>query len=53
MHDHNQSGMRMSLLAAEQNGQSDWTPASSGIPGLEPTQRLSDVRRLGLFYNGS
>ena len=44
--------MSMSRVVAQQNAELNWTPASAGIPGLEPTQRLSDVRRLGLFYDG-
>ncbi|GKT54146.1 DNA repair protein RAD9 [Colletotrichum tofieldiae] len=46
----NASAMHLGRAVAEENGEFDPTPASSA--GLEPTQRLSDVRRLGLFYQG-
>ncbi|GJC96044.1 DNA repair protein rad9 [Colletotrichum higginsianum] len=46
----NPSAMHLGRAVAEENGEYNPTPASSA--GLEPTQRLSDVRRLGLFYQG-
>ena len=49
----NPATMHMSALAAGQSGQPEWTPASSGIPGLEPTQPLSDVQKFGLFFRQS
>ncbi|KAM0323309.1 hypothetical protein ACHAQA_008901 [Verticillium albo-atrum] len=45
------SGLRLNRPAAEASNEVNPTPASSF--GLEPTQRLSDVERLGLFYRGS
>ncbi|KXH41089.1 hypothetical protein CNYM01_04604 [Colletotrichum nymphaeae SA-01] len=44
------SSMHLDRKVAEENAEFDPTPASSA--GLEPTQRLDDVRRLGLFYQG-
>ncbi|OLN85498.1 DNA repair protein rad9 [Colletotrichum chlorophyti] len=46
----NASTMHLSRAVTQENGEPDPTPASSA--GLEPTQPLSDVRRLGLFYRG-
>ncbi|KAL0931343.1 DNA repair protein rad9 [Colletotrichum truncatum] len=44
----NTSSMHLGRSVAEQNGEINPTPASSF--GLAPTQPLSDVKRLGLFY---
>ncbi|WYZ39844.1 hypothetical protein EsH8_IV_000185 [Colletotrichum jinshuiense] len=44
------SAMHLGRDVAEGSREHDPTPVSSA--GLEPTQRLSDVRRLGLFYQG-
>ncbi|TDZ18750.1 DNA repair protein rad9 [Colletotrichum orbiculare MAFF 240422] len=44
----NYSAMHLDRGVTEDRGGFDPTPASSD--GLEPTQPLSDVRRLGLFY---
>ncbi|KAK2035212.1 hypothetical protein LX32DRAFT_688854 [Colletotrichum zoysiae] len=44
------SATHLGRAVAEQNNEFEPTQASS--VGLEPTQRISDVRRLGLFYQG-
>ncbi|EGY14509.1 uncharacterized protein VDAG_05673 [Verticillium dahliae VdLs.17] len=45
------TGPHINQAAAENSNDVNPTPASSY--GFEPTQRLSDVERLGLFYRGS
>ncbi|KAL9942814.1 hypothetical protein ACHAP6_008813 [Verticillium nonalfalfae] len=45
------TGPHINQPAAENSNDVNPTPASSY--GFEPTQRLSDVERLGLFYRGS
>ncbi|CRK32832.1 hypothetical protein BN1708_016158 [Verticillium longisporum] len=45
------TGPHINQAAAENSNGVNPTPASSY--GFEPTQRLSDVERLGLFYRGS
>ncbi|KAK2001176.1 hypothetical protein LX36DRAFT_737131 [Colletotrichum falcatum] len=44
------SAIHLGRATAGQNNEFEPTQASSD--GLEPTQRISDVRRLGLFYQG-
>ncbi|KDN71979.1 hypothetical protein CSUB01_07294 [Colletotrichum sublineola] len=46
----NASATHLDRSVAEEDNEFEPTQASS--VGLEPTQRISDVRRLGLFYQG-